>query len=163
MGANLSHLLNFGYRDYSCYQDKVNRTASPSIGRQRLADGAARSRFGRARPADTRAGNVFCCAIYKEHLYKKRQAIVEHPFGTLKRQCGFSYILTKKGISRASADVGFMFIAYNLRRIVNILTRDRLIEYLWVLLSLFLTISDLIRDNLRQFRGHLYHASLKLA
>jgi hypothetical protein len=81
--------------------------------------------------ADTRVGNVFCCAIYKEHLYKRRQAIVEHPFGTLKRQWGFSYILTKKGINRASSDVGFMFIAYNLRRIVNILTRDRLIEYLW--------------------------------
>ncbi|MDO9579990.1 MAG: transposase, partial [Bacteroidales bacterium] len=47
----------------------------------------------------------------KERLYKRRQAIVEHPFGTIKRQWGFSYILTKKGISRASADVGFMFIA----------------------------------------------------
>ncbi|MCJ7448379.1 MAG: IS1182 family transposase, partial [Bacteroidales bacterium] len=64
----------------------------------------------------------------KERLYKRRQAIVEHPYGTLKRQWGFSYILTKKGISRASSDVGFMFIAYNLRRIVNILTHDRLKE-----------------------------------
>ncbi|MDO9341099.1 MAG: IS1182 family transposase [Bacteroidales bacterium] len=75
----------------------------------------------------------------KEHLYKRRQAIVEHPFGTMKRQWGFSYILTKKGISRASADVGFMFIAYNFRRIVNILTRDQLIEYLRILISLFLS------------------------
>jgi len=48
----------------------------------------------------------------KEHLYKRRQAIVEHPFGTIKRQWGFGYILTKKGISRASSDVGFMFIAF---------------------------------------------------
>ena len=69
----------------------------------------------------------------KEHLYKKRQAIVEHPFGTIKRQWGFSYILTKKGISRASDDVGFMFIAYNLKRIGNILTRDQLREYLRIL------------------------------
>ena len=74
----------------------------------------------------------------KEHLYKRRQAIVEHPYGTIKRQWGFSYILTKKGMSRASSDVGFMFIAYNLRRIGNILTRDRLKEYLRILLSLFL-------------------------
>jgi len=44
----------------------------------------------------------------KEHLYKRRQAIVEHPFGTIKRQWGFSYILTKKGISRASAIMGFI-------------------------------------------------------
>jgi len=75
----------------------------------------------------------------KEHLYKRRQAIVEHPYGTLKRQWGFSYILTKKGISRASADVGFMFIAYNLRRIGNILTRDQLIEYLRILVLMFLS------------------------
>jgi transposase len=78
----------------------------------------------------------------KEHLYKKRQAIVEHPFGTMKRQWGFSYILTRKGIERASADVGFMFIAYNFRRIVNILTRDQLIEYLRILVSLFLSKTD---------------------
>jgi transposase len=73
----------------------------------------------------------------KEKLYKRRQAIVEHHYGTLKRQWGFSYILTKKGMERASSDVGFMFIAYNLRRIGNILTRDRLKEYLRILVSLF--------------------------
>ena len=68
--------------------------------------------------------------LEKEQLYKRRQAIVEHPYGTLKRQWGFSYILTKKGMNRASSDVGFMFIAYNLRRLGNILTRDLLKEYL---------------------------------
>ena len=73
----------------------------------------------------------------KEHLYKRRQAIVEHPYGTIKRQWGFSYILTKKGIERAGADVGFMFIAYNLRRIGNILTSDLLKEYLRILVLLF--------------------------
>jgi transposase len=99
----------------------------------------------------------------KEHLYKRRQAIVEHPYGTIKRQWGFSYILTKKGISRASSDVGLMFIAYNLRRIVNILTRDRLKEYLRILLSLFLAISYLLRDNLRQFWGHVYQTSTNTA
>ena len=76
--------------------------------------------------------------LEKEQLYKRRQAIVEHPYGTIKRQWGFSYVLTKKGISRASADVGFMFIAYNLRRIGNILTKDQLREYLRILVLLFL-------------------------
>jgi transposase len=55
--------------------------------------------------------------------YKKRQAIVEHPYGTIKRQWGFDHIITKKTKQRASADVGFMFIAYNLTRIWNILAR----------------------------------------
>jgi transposase len=79
----------------------------------------------------------------KEHLYKRRQAIVEHPYGTIKRQWGFSYILTKKGMNRASSDVGFMFIAYNLRRIVNILTMDVLKEYLRILYTLFQAVFDL--------------------
>jgi transposase len=99
----------------------------------------------------------------KEKLYKRRQAIVEHPYGTLKRQWGFSYILTKKGMNRASSDVGLMFIAYNLRRIGNILTKDQLKEYLRILLSLFLIISNVIRVNLRQSQGRLYPTSLNLA
>ncbi|MGI9526328.1 MAG: IS1182 family transposase [Weeksellaceae bacterium] len=53
-------------------------------------------------------------------LYKKRQALVEHPFGTIKRQWGFDYIITKKGIERASADFGLIAIAYNLRRLFNL-------------------------------------------
>jgi transposase len=81
----------------------------------------------------------------KEQLYKRRQAIVEHPYGTIKRQWGFYYILTKKGIARASSDVGFMFIAYNLRRIGNILTIDVLKEYLKALASLYFAISDIRR------------------
>jgi len=53
--------------------------------------------------------------------YKKRQAIVEHPYGIIKRQWGFYYVTTKKGIAHASADVGLMFVAYNLRRLINII------------------------------------------
>jgi transposase len=89
--------------------------------------------------------------LEKEHLYKRRQAIVEHPYGTLKRQWGFSYILTKKGISRASSDVGFMFIAYNLRRIGNILSIDLLKEYLRIVISLFLCKTDLYRLKFSHF------------
>jgi len=47
--------------------------------------------------------------LVKEQLYRRRQAIVEHPYGTIKRQWGFSYILTKKGMRRARSDVGLMF------------------------------------------------------
>ncbi|MCL5129780.1 transposase, partial [Algibacter sp. L4_22] len=55
--------------------------------------------------------------------YKKRQAIVEHPYGTIKRQWSFDHIITKKTMQRASADVGVMFIAYNLTRIWNIIRK----------------------------------------
>ena len=63
-------------------------------------------------------------------LYRRRQAIVEHPFGVMKRQWGFYYILSKKGMARASADVGLMFTAYNLRRLINILGKDTFGKYL---------------------------------
>jgi transposase len=56
--------------------------------------------------------------------YKRRQAIVEHPYGVIKRQWGFYFISTKKGIKRASADVGLMFVAYNLRRLINIIGQN---------------------------------------
>jgi len=61
--------------------------------------------------------------------YKCRQAIVEHPYGIIKRQWGFYYLITKKGKERASADVGLMFIAYNLLRIINILDADILKKF----------------------------------
>lgn len=54
------------------------------------------------------------------NLYKKRQALVEHPYGTIKRQWGFDHILTKKGIPAASADLGLMLLAYNLKRLINL-------------------------------------------
>ncbi len=52
--------------------------------------------------------------------YKKRQALVEHPFGTIKRQWGFDHIITKRGIERAGADFGLMAIAYNMKRFINL-------------------------------------------
>ena len=80
-------------------------------------------------------------------LYKRRQAIVEHPFGTIKRQWGYSYVLTRKGMERASADVGLMLVAYNLRRILHIVGLARLLAYakacaaflrlLWALSTMF--------------------------
>lgn len=68
----------------------------------------------------------------KEHyeIYRQRQAIVEHPFGTIKRQWGFDHIMTKETIKRASADIGLVFVAYNLRRIFNILSPEVLKKYL---------------------------------
>lgn len=70
-------------------------------------------------------------------LYKQRQALVEHPFGTIKRQWGFSYIMTKRGTQRASADVGLMMTAYNLRRILNILGLAQFRNYLEHCITLF--------------------------
>lgn len=78
-------------------------------------------------------------------LYKKRQAIVEHPYGILKRQWGFYYIMTKKTKKHASADVGLMFTAFNLRRIMNIVDKNVFKKFLEELAFLFFKISTFIK------------------
>jgi transposase len=63
-------------------------------------------------------------------IYRRRQAIVEHPYGVIKRQWDFYYIMTKKTIKHASADVGLIFTAYNLKRIFNLIDLNELKQYL---------------------------------
>lgn len=59
-------------------------------------------------------------------LYKLRQAIVEHPFGTIKRQWGYDHTMMKRGFKRVSADIGLIFCVYNLRRMMTILGKEGL-------------------------------------
>jgi transposase len=74
-------------------------------------------------------------------IYRRRQAIVEHPFGIIKRQWDFYYIMTKRSIKHASADVGMVFTVYNLRRIFNLIPQKDLANYFKeVLESTFLII-----------------------
>jgi len=92
--------------------------------------------------------------------YRKRQAIVEHPYGTIKRQWGFSYILTKKYIKRAEADVGLMFVAYNLRRIMNIIDKDLLKAYLRTLVLTIITVITRIRGKIRAYDESEYWSEI---
>lgn len=61
-----------------------------------------------------------------QHL-RKRNTIVEHPYGTVKRWHGASYLLTK-GKVKAAAEIGLSFLAYNFRRVINILGTNELME-----------------------------------
>ena len=101
-----------------------------------------------------------------KEYYRQRQAIVEHPYGTIKRQWGFSYILTKKYKQRAEADVGLMFVAYNLRRIINTLGKDVLKEYFKTFVFSLSLILRQIRVVLSCFKtavpnGNIYPVFLK--
>jgi transposase len=64
-----------------------------------------------------------------KELYKKRQAIVEHPFGTIKRQWDSSYTLLK-GLEKVSGEFAIVFTCYNLRRAVSILSVKSLLQRL---------------------------------
>lgn len=52
--------------------------------------------------------------------YLMRQMIVEHPFGTVKRGLDSYYFLTR-GKSSVTAEISLSFLAYNLKRVINIL------------------------------------------
>lgn len=69
--------------------------------------------------------------------YRERQQIVEHPFGTLKRQRGFTHTLVR-GKEKVLGEVGLMFIGYNLSRCVSILGIKELINRLLDSCLLFL-------------------------
>jgi radical SAM protein with 4Fe4S-binding SPASM domain len=60
---------------------------------------------------------------FREHKdkYLRRQQIVEHPFGTIKRWWGYSYTLLK-GLKKVGADLGLVYLCYNLKRVMNILS-----------------------------------------
>jgi hypothetical protein len=59
--------------------------------------------------------------------YKRRQAIVEHPFGTIKRSWGYYYTLLK-GKEKVEAEYSLVFLVYNLRRAMSILGVKGLLE-----------------------------------
>jgi len=65
--------------------------------------------------------------INNRDKYKRRQAIVEHPFGTIKRSWGYYYTLLK-GKEKVEAEYSLVFLTYNLRRAINILGVKDLLE-----------------------------------
>lgn len=60
----------------------------------------------------------------KIHL---RMCTVEHPFGTVKWYGGAHYVLCK-GIRKVTGEIGLSFLAYNLRRAINMIGTKALIE-----------------------------------
>lgn len=62
-------------------------------------------------------------------MYKKRQRLVEHPFGTIKRNLGFSYFLTRRTES-VRAESHMHFLIYNMKRVINIIGTEKLIGIL---------------------------------
>ena len=58
-------------------------------------------------------------------LFAERKSMVEHPFGIVKRALGFTYFLTK-GTENVRTESLFHFLAYNLKRLINIMGTEQL-------------------------------------
>ena len=61
------------------------------------------------------------------HYYKRRQSIVEHPFGTIKRHFGFTHTLLK-GLQKVNGEMNLIMFCYNFLRTKNILGFDKMLE-----------------------------------
>lgn len=72
--------------------------------------------------------NIERVTLNKE-LYRKRQEIVEHPFGTIKRQWGYDHVLLK-GLEKVSGEFAIIFTTYNLRRAISMFGVKTLINKL---------------------------------
>jgi hypothetical protein len=56
-------------------------------------------------------------------IYRLRQLLCEHPFGTVKRTMGIRQFLTR-GLVNVSAEAALIFLCYNLKRLRNINQSD---------------------------------------
>ena len=63
------------------------------------------------------------------HYYKRRQAIVEHPFGTIKRHLGYTHTLLK-GLQKVNGEFNLIMLCYNFFRSENILGFDGMLKAL---------------------------------
>jgi transposase len=62
-------------------------------------------------------------------LMRQRKAIVEHPFGTIKRTMAQGYFLTR-GLRNVRAEFSLSVLAYNMKRVFNIVGVPRMIAAL---------------------------------
>lgn len=59
----------------------------------------------------------------------ERKCLSEHPFGTVKRAVGMSYLLLK-GKTKVIGETALMFLSYNLRRAISIKSVEDMVKAL---------------------------------
>ena len=88
----------------------------------------------------------------KKDLYKLRQQIVEHPFGTVKHTMGGGYFLLRRR-RKVRTEVALLFLGYNLKRAYNVLGFEELMARLD---SLVTHVSRFFSQFLRNYRNSCY-------
>lgn len=61
-----------------------------------------------------------------KRMLQRRQELVEHPFGTLKRGFQQGHLLLKR-VGKVTGEIGLSLIAYDLRRMINLAGTNRLV------------------------------------
>jgi transposase len=81
-------------------------------------------------------------------LMRRRSAIVEHPFGTLKCRAGYRHFLVR-GFNKVRGEWSLMALCYNFTRVLNILGFDRFVASVTEALSLGKRLLDAVIDVLQ--------------
>jgi transposase len=63
----------------------------------------------------------------KPEVMKQRKAIVEHPYGTMKRGMNQAYFLLR-GLKKVAGEMSLTVLAYNMKRVLNIVGVEGLME-----------------------------------
>lgn len=84
----------------------------------------------------------------RPEVYAARQQIIEHIFGTIKRQWGYDHILLK-GLRKNDGEFGLIYLIYNLRRIINILGPQNM--KIWVQKTLFPNFDHVAFNSVREW------------
>lgn len=108
------------YRTPKCKTCSVKHLCT---GRQKGGREIERSEYAEAVEANNKR--------YHEHytIYRKRQEINEHIFGTIKRKWGYHYT-DLRGLEKVNGEHSLIMLVYNMTRVRNILTPSKLIELL---------------------------------
>ena len=69
-----------------------------------------------------------------DKLMRRRSALVEHPFGTIKCRAGYRHFLVR-GFNKVRGEWSLMALCYNFTRVLNILGFERFVACVKALLS----------------------------
>lgn len=119
--------ISYQFKKYRTPECKTCPVKHLCTGRARGGREIERSEYAAAVEANNRR--------YKENpeLYRKRQEINEHIFGTIKRKWGY-YYTNLKGLQKVNGEHSLIMLVYNIKRCLNILGVPELTEKLknWV-------------------------------
>jgi transposase len=95
-----------------------------------------------------------------EAMMRRRKALVEHPFGTLKCRAGYRHFLLR-GFDKVRGELGLMVLGYNFTRALNIIGLERLVAWFAVrsFLAAFCLLAAVLAAAERLWRGRCLGSS----
>lgn len=90
----------------------------------------------------------------RKEEYRRRQAIVEHPFGHLKRNLGYTYTLLR-GLENVDTEFSLIFLTYNFKRFISIIRQTKLNKALKTLFSLIFAMAVSVKHQIMKLKYSL--------